>query len=443
MNGEDRRSNYWDNAWAWLRIVAGRNALFRLIIALGLALVLWGYVVNADNPDVTHTFANIPVETKNLGGDFILGNNPGQISVEVRANRIRLETLTEASLHAFVDLSNLAPGVHSVPVQVDQPFGVTEVGVQPATVQVEIEARAQKRVPVEVKTVDSPPFGYELKAPQYKPTEVTVSGPGKLVDRVTAAVVTLSVQGRQASINGSQKPVPMDANGNVVDGVIMTPASVSIILPIELQFGYKTVPVKPSIEGQPATGSFMSSITVDPDNVTIVGDPNLLAGIDFLSTQPVNVADVTTKVERQVDLILPGGVSMYKSQPVTVTVDVSQIQTAMTVSIVPKVTGLDSSLHSILSPTTVTVKVSGSPAALQSLQLNTVEATLDVTGLGEGTYDLTPKVSAPDSVVVSATTPGTVQVTLLASTTSTPTPTGSPAPSAAASNTPTPTPTPN
>jgi len=318
--------------------------------------------------------------------------------------------------------------VHNVPVTVEPPFGVNQVQVIPNRIQIEIESRAEKKVPVEVRIIDSPPFGYEIKTPQFRPTEVTVSGPSRLVDKVTKALVSISVQGRQASINGTQKPIAADASGNPVDGVTLQPDSVSIILPIELQFGYKTVSVKPTITGETAPGSFMSSIKVQPETVTIVGDPNTLAGIDFLTTQVVDVAGALESIERQVELVLPSGVSLYKSEPVTVTVNVTQIQTEMTLSVVPKVTGLRQGFNAVLSPNAVSVTLAGSPASLQDLQPNTIEAVIDVTGYAEGSHRIAPRITTPDDVIVSSSVPTEIEVTIIAAPATT-TPTAEPSPS--------------
>lgn len=414
----------------------------RLLISLGIALAMWFYVTHTENVDSTHIFSNVPVDIRGLGSDLLLGNEAGTVSIQITASPIRMQTLTERSLGAYLDLTGLGPGVHDVTVKVDAPVGISGWTVSPETLQVELDSRVRKRVPVALNILDSPPFGYELKQSQVKPTEVTVSGPENLVKRVESAQVNISVEGKQATVNGTQKPVPVDANGNAVQGVTLDPESVSIVVPIELQFGYKAVPVKPTIQGQPAAGYFMSSIKVNPATVTIVGDPSLLSGIDFLSTKPVQVATATSSIEQQVDIVLPSGVSLYKSGTVTVTVEVTQIQTEMTVSIVPKVVGLSPDLYSIVAPNTVNVTVVGAPTALQNLQLTDIQVTLDVSGLGEGTVALSPKVQAPDSVMVSNTTPETVQVTLISAKTPEPsaTPSGTPGPAESATSTPSATP---
>lgn len=427
-SSEEERKGPASTLQEWRRIVIGRNVGTRLLISFGIALTMWFYVASTENLEGAHTFSSVPVDIRGLGEDVILGNEVGPVSIEVSASSLRLQTLTEHSLLAYLDLGGLGPGVHNVPVKVDVPFGVSGWSVEPDMVQVQLDSRARKTVPVEVKVMDSPPFGYELKAAQFKPAEVVVSGPENLVESVKVAVVQVSVEGKQATFNGTQKPTPTDSNGKEVTGVTLEPDSVSIVVPIELQFGYKAVPVKPAIKGQPAPGYFMSAIRVRPATVTIVGDPVALAKIDFLATQPVEAGQTTSDIQQEVDVVLPEGVSLYRSGPVTVNVTVTQIQTEMTVSIVPKVVGLSPELYSVIAPTTVNVTIVGLPGELQNLQLTDIQVTLDVNGLSEGTYGLSPKVEAPGTVTVSETTPGTVQVTLITAQTptATPSPTASP-----------------
>jgi len=91
---------FWSTLRSWGSIIAGRNVWSRLLISLGLAVAMWVYVVNADNPDLNHTFTNIPVQVRGLDTGSIVGNQLQTVSIEVTATRVRLETLTDGSLVA-------------------------------------------------------------------------------------------------------------------------------------------------------------------------------------------------------------------------------------------------------------------------------------------------------------------------------------------------------
>jgi YbbR domain-containing protein len=102
------------------------------------------------------------------------------------------------------------------------------------------------------------------------------------------------------------------------------------------------------------------------------------------------------------------------SQTVQVTVSISPIQTSLTLLNQPiNAIGLANGLAVQYFPETVDVIISGPLPLLDSLSLQNVIVSVDVTGLGLGTYQLTPKVEVlVDNVMVESILPGTIEVVL-------------------------------
>ena len=84
-----------------------------------------------------------------------------------------------------------------------------------------------------------------------------------------------------------------------VEVVQVAPAT----LPIEFEnSAVRIVQVRPSIEGRPAPGYEVVSVTSDPSTVEVVGPESSLRGLDEAMTEPVSVANETRPVREVVTI---------------------------------------------------------------------------------------------------------------------------------------------
>ena len=104
--------------------------------------------------------------------------------------------------------------------------------------------------------------------------------------------------------------VAYDASGNVIEGVLLSPRSAVAILPILDAATLKTVPVTPSITGHPMGGYAVASGSCTPAIVMVTGTSEVLSQIQTISTTAVDVSGDSGILTKQVELILPPGVSL-------------------------------------------------------------------------------------------------------------------------------------
>jgi YbbR domain-containing protein len=81
----------------------------------------------------------VPVRSRGLGPGLTARVQPLVVEVTVRGQREALESMSAATIDAFVDLAGLGPGQYNLRVQFDptQSFGVSTA--EPAVVQVTIK----------------------------------------------------------------------------------------------------------------------------------------------------------------------------------------------------------------------------------------------------------------------------------------------------------------
>lgn len=417
----------------------------RLLLSAVLAVLLWYYVMSLENPAQNTNFPDLNVAVRNTGTSLKAVVTPDVVNSAVTAPQNALGSLTRSDIRPYVDLTGLSEGVHTVPVRADinsPRAGEISVQFNPPKVEVQLALQVSRIMSVTVQINGTPAFGYGLETAQVTPQQVKVSGDKEAVDRIAKVVAIVDVDGKAGTQQGSKLPVALDAAGQEVKGVTFTPPTVEVVVPVKLLLNYKAVPVRAPIVGQPAPGYRVSSITLDPTNVTLCCEPSLLESLEFLSAEPVAITGTTSPVITTTNLILPTGVSLYQGQPkqITVTVNVQVLETTFQVSVAPTVEGVEPGWNAIVSPDKIDLTLAGTFQQAQSLSPTDIRAIVNVQGRPAGTFSTKPLIVVPQGVKLNASTPETVTVTLVAPTpvpTHTPTalPTNTPAPTSAATST--------
>ncbi len=208
----------------------------------------------------------------------------------------------------------------------------------------------------------------------------------------------------------------LDENGQKVDGVTVSPESVHVTLPVSQQGGYRDVAVKVIILGRVASGYRLTDISVFPPVVTVfAADPelvNTLPGV--VETQPLELQSAKEDISTRVALNLPAGISIVGEQTVLMQAGVSPIESSVTLAGEKvEIVNLGDGLTAQVSPVTVDVIVSGPLPLLDTLTRQDVRVTVDLSGLGAGTYQVTAKVEVLIAdVVVESILPNTMEVVI-------------------------------
>ncbi len=400
-------------------------------LALLTSVTLWVLVLNDQNPERIDTpDIAIPVEVTKVPPGLVLMNSLEPVRFKIQAPRDRWTGFRTSSFRATVDLSRLGPGIHAVPIvpEASDPQ-VRVLEVLPPAASVRLEEVQDRSVPVKVNLVGNVPFGYVYGKPRVEPEVVVASGPSSLVQTVETASVDVRLDGITVDIDSAFQLNPTDASGATVRSVRINVQTARVQLPVQQQVSYKQVGVRPNVSGTPATGYWLESVTSEPPSVTIVGDPKVLASIDYLETAPVNVAGASSSVLQDVRLMTPEGISLVQQQQtVRLRINVSQLQTSQIVRVAPKIVNLDPRLRVLGLPPYFDVTVQGPAPAMQNVNVETVSVTLDAAGLREGAVTLRPTVRVPSSVQFQGVNPEAAMLLLTQTAPPTETPTPSPQP---------------
>ena len=419
-----------------------------LLTAFILAVIVWVSAVIASDPNEEHILAR-PVQIEIIGQDpglQIMGEVPENISLVLRAPNSVWNQLNNdpQTVRAWVDLSNLGPGKHDVPVQAQiTPHLVHLISQDPEHLTITLDSILTQTFQVNLVVKGTPPIGYEAQTPLLSPAEVTVTGPQSLLTQVKEVRVTMDITNVNQGIVRDEAPQLLDEQGKVINGLTISPNLITITQPITLLGGYRYVIVRAVSDGQVPTGYRLTNIYVSPVGVVVFSsNPDLVNNLPgYVETQPISLDGKEDDFETLVDLNLPAGISVVGDPKVLVQVSIAAIESNMTISLPVEVIGLAPGLAAIAAPTTVDVILSGPVPILNNLGQTDVRVVVDLTGYDVGIYQFTPLVNIlPDRVQKVSVLPATVEITITVA--PTPINTGTSGASPIPSKTPTPTPSP-
>lgn len=403
-----------------------------LLTAFILAVIVWVSAVIASDPNEEHILDR-PVPIEIIGQDpnlQIMGEVTRNITLVMRAPSTVWNTLNNdaQSATAKVDLSNLGPGVHTVPVQVQiTPHLVRLISQDPGQVSITLDSIATQVFPVNLVVTGNPPVGYQVQTPLVKPVQVTLTGPESLISKVKQVRVTMDITNANQTLVRDEIPQLLDADGRTVSGLSISPEAVTVTQPITLLGGYRYVIVRAVSTGQVGTGYRVTNIFVSPVGVVVFSsDPELVNNLPgYVETQPIDLTGKEDDFETLVDLNLPAGVTVVGDSKVLVQVSIAAIESSLAVSLPVEVIGLAPGLAASSNPAVVDVIISGPVPLLNTLAPTDVRVVVDLTGYEVGTYQFTPQVNIlPERVQKVSILPATLEITITIA--PTPTQTGTP-----------------
>ena len=401
----------------WFRRIPMRTTsadAIRLAVSLALALSLWGYVTAIQDPEESRSF-EVSVRADGLAESLLLRSSAPVATITYTGPRSVIRDLNQSDVGAALDLSRIQePTNQRVRVLVDPVDGVRRRGAVPAEVPVVIEREVTRTFPLTVGQPDLRDATRRVGDVIPEVSQVNVTGPEPLIDRITSVVLPIDIQDRTEDYSGVFIPVARDSDENPIAEVAIDPPRIDANVPIEARG--KSVAVISQVVGEPAVGYEVVARTVSPPTVLIDGPAAVLDGLITIATVPVDITGTQNSVFQRTGLEpLPDGVQVLQPSGgvVDVVVQISQrnrVQPipSQQVRAVNTAPGLDVTID----PATVSVVVVASDDQLVALEASDLTVQVDLANLGPGTYQLKPSVAIPPNVQWLSTDPELVNVTV-------------------------------
>jgi len=266
------------------------------------------------------------------------------------------------------------------------------------------------RVPLEQQNI---PDGIEIVGETPGTVDVRVRGSSSALGNLSAgdvmALMDLSnaVAGRRLfHLAPDDVRVPFG-----VEVKSVTPATTALVFE---RTGSKTVPVVPSYDGQPAAGYAVERVVTDPTEVEVVGPESALRGLQQAVTEPVQIEGATSSIKETVTIGVPNSAARLKGgRTAKVLVEIIATRTDRTIANVPvRLVHLREGRTARAVPAVVVVTVRGQEAVLQRMTAESIVASVDLSGLVPGRYDLAVTIAPASAFSVVRIDPVQVQIAI-------------------------------
>ena len=280
------------------------------IVALVVAVVLWGYVMNDQNPAIESSFT-VQVQLRNAPDGYKITQGTPTVKVKVRAARSLFVNSSAEDFKAYVDLKDAENGKHSYKVHVETPQGFEVVEENPGSIDVTLDRIIERRVRATINVNGVPAPGVTVAKVNQASSKVVIEGPESAVNEVDRVIGYIGLNGNNDSDFAVQVPLtPINVDGREVQGVTVNPTSMYVTVQMARGLRTKIVTVKPALTGSLNGELELVSAKVDPVKIEIAGDEAKTSTVSSLSTEPISLADVTKNMDKTVKLILPDGVTV-------------------------------------------------------------------------------------------------------------------------------------
>ena len=401
-----------EQIWAAVKALAAKlwrivsHNLMWKILSVVIAILMWSYIVSADS-SITRTKVLSSVDVS-LSGQSVLQSRLlavvmdedealASVRVKVKVPQANYARVTADSVSVELDLSRVRQtGRQEVELVGTTAYGEV-VQITPSTLEVDIEPMDTRVVPVNVELQNQDEDKYYYVVSQSNPSQLTISGASSVVQRIAQAQALVNVEGMTTGRNVSVKYALLDEEGNEVTQLVSKPTS-SVMVGLSID-PIARLSVDASIEtattGTLPDGYRITRVEVQPETITVAGDPSLLGELDVLTFELVNVTGRTQSFSTVATVNALDAMKYVSTRQVTVTVYIEEeSQVARFENVKLSISGLREGCAAELSDETVRVKATGAYSEMGQLTESHLLADVDLTGLTPGEYDLPVQVTA-------------------------------------------------
>lgn len=397
-----------------------KSRLIPALLSLVVAFALWMYVVTVVSPGSESTYYNIPVILQNEGnleerGLMVTTEDIPTVSLRLSGNRVDLQKLNSSNISVYVDLSNLSKSDEPLSYDVVYPGDVPNNAITiqkrtPDTIKLKVEERASKTVKLQVAYNGSQKDGFsaDKENAEFNYKQFRLEGPKRVLDEITSLRVGVDLTGRKESITDTRLGYTLvnaagaDVESNLVDvfGVSEddpqdTEKLDSFIILRRLRIAsLEQVQLKPVIIPGGGATEKNTKIDIQPKTITISGNEQAITQLGgTLEIGEIDLSQYPEDIQLKIPVqqFLPEGV-VCESGETEITVDI-RFPNLRTKSLkITKLTPVNTpeGLTAVVVTKVIEVRFRGPKAAVDSIGVSDVEATIDFTGAKAGSAETRP-----------------------------------------------------
>ncbi|MCR4604939.1 MAG: hypothetical protein K5639_02965 [Eubacterium sp.] len=407
-----------------LKNIFTKNLGWKLLSLIAAAL-FWIVALNIIDPNTKKTFNDIPVEILNesviTSADQVYEVVSGdKVNVTISGKRSFVEKLTADDFSATADLTELS-SVNAVNIKVKlvkPPANAQyELSWGNAVLKVNLEKRVTNKYKVSVNSEGELGEGYVLSETQVKPNIVEVSGGESKMKKIDKIEVTIPLTGQTEDFTTKATPMAYDRDGDLIDSTNLTFSVKTVKVSVSVG---KTmdVPIRIETKGEPAEGYRLVTTDRQPESVKVTAADSSLLKNDLAIVLEVDIAGAKADVEKEFNITNVLGDAYTIVDDITV-VSV-RCEIAQSGKKTLSLTSTDIEVRNLSENHTVEfaeddkrykITLTGSDSDLEKIDIKSLGAYINLSGMTTGAHDVEVKFDLPDGVKLSH--PLTVRIILV------------------------------
>jgi YbbR domain-containing protein len=374
------------------------------IVSVLLAILLWLYVLNIDNPYKNKPLT-IPIKVENINtlqekGLALKNDNfTRNVEVIIRGREEVLNKISPGDFQAILDFSKVK-SVDDKTLKIDFIYDIDDITITvmiPRSVNIELEKIEKKAFPLQVELTGQPKENYKIINMTQVPESVTLEDVESVINQVASVKSFIDISNLDDDKTVKQECKVYDKNGKEI-----TKLSKNLSVEVKLEVA-KEVPVNLVVTGKPAQDYLEGEKKISPEKVLIAGPKEIVSGIAGLKTEPVSIENSRENVSTKTAISLPEGVRLVNSPKevlVNITIE-SLVNKSFTIA-KDDIAILNFSDEELLDFEIVTesveITLKGKQADLQNISAARMKPSIDVGGLEEGTHSVPLNIELPAGV---------------------------------------------
>lgn len=366
---------------------------FQVTLAIVIAVILWLYVINVENPTGTAHLRDLPVQ---LQGEEVLEEeglmvtdlSKDTLSVRLNGKKKTLMKVSRKNVTFSVDVSSITgAGEWTLTGRMSYP---ASVGSESITVShwddlkivVTVEPRAEKTVPVQGRFVGTEAMGYQTGTVTVSPETLRLSGPEDTLEKISYALAQVDEEDLSSSVTLQRPFILMTEDDLPADiaNVSTDVSAVEVTVPVR-----KVAQVPLTVELVDGGGATAEDVTctITPKTVTLVAEDEDEELPEAISLGKIQLSESFDGVSYRLPIQLPQDVEgwnapEYASVRLTIDKLASQLVSVETSSIDLE-NAPEGSVPELVS-NYLYVWVRGPAEALHDLDQEDIAVTADLSG---------------------------------------------------------------
>ena len=173
-----------------------RSSLTAKLASIGVSCLLWFTLIGGQQrSEIAITaaleFQNIPTNIE------LISYSTGEVNVRVRGPQGSISTLTSDQVRVMVDLDDIEPGTHTMPLtdaNVELPIGVEATSIDPRSLTIRSDRIVNRRIMIDHELAGKLPEGLEIVRVTVEPPSVPITGREMEIDQIERVVTSPRIE---------------------------------------------------------------------------------------------------------------------------------------------------------------------------------------------------------------------------------------------------------